>query len=58
MKTRHEIDGTLTLTLEDGRRFTLHDDVDRGTLSIQSVDEDIIILPVSSSIVTIDTPIS
>ena len=57
MKTRTEIDGTVTLTLEDGRRFTLHEDAERGTLSIESIDGDILVMPVSATAITIDTPL-
>lgn len=58
MNIRREVDGTATITLEDGRRFTLCDDTERGTLSIESVDSDLIVMPTSSAAIEIDTPIN
>ena len=56
MKTRHEIDGTVTLTLEDGRSFTCYDDQDRGVLTIEGVESDVIVIPLSASAISLDTP--
>lgn len=54
MKTRHEPDGTVTVTLDDGRRFSLMDG--DGVLTIHSVESDLILRPLNSAAVEIDTP--
>ena len=56
MKARHEIDGTVTLTLNDGRRFTIAED-DDGTFTVSGDDADLLIQPVSPSCIRIDTPL-
>ena len=54
MKTRHEIDGTVTVTLHDGRRFSLTDG--DGVLIVRSIDSDLLLRPFASDTVEIDTP--
>lgn len=56
MKTRHEPDGTVTVTLEDGRRFSLADD--GAVMVVRGIEEDLIIRPVDAATVEIDTPYS
>lgn len=54
MKARHEMDGTITVTLDDDRRFTLIDG--DGVLTLRAIEEDLILRPVDSATVEIDTP--
>lgn len=54
MKTRREVDGTVTVTMEDGRRFLLNED--DGVLVVQAVETDLILRPLNSATVELDTP--
>ncbi len=55
MQARTNIDGTITLKTEDGRRFIVGDG--DGPFTIESVDGEVILYPVSRTKFEIDTPL-
>lgn len=57
MQARHEIDGSVTLTLDDGRKFILNGHQD-GTFTLESVDGGLLISPISRNKFEIDTPLT
>lgn len=56
MKARTEIDGRITFTTADGRRFIVAET--DGTFTLESIDGELIVHPISRTQVEIDTPLT
>ncbi|EEE38155.1 hypothetical protein RKLH11_1996 [Rhodobacteraceae bacterium KLH11] len=56
MHARTNIDGTVTLKTEDGRRFIVAEA--DGTFTVESMDGEVILHPISRTKFEIDTPLT